>query len=129
MTLEEVKNRLSQFGYEVTVNDELILNFIMSKVVAEVKRDCNISLIPSDIDPIVIDMICGEFLFEKKSLSPTNFFIDFSSTVKSISEGDTSYTFAIGSGDLTNEQRLDKLIEYLRHGRNDVFNSLRCLSW
>jgi hypothetical protein len=129
MTIEEVKDRLSQFGYEVVESDNLILNFIMSKVVAEIKRDCNILLIPSDIEPIVIDMICGEFLFEKKSLSPTNFFIDLSAAVKSITEGDTKVDFAIGSGDLTNEARLDKLIDCLRYGNKHIFNSVRCLSW
>ena len=129
MTLNEVKKRLGQFGYEVTTNDEIILNFIMPKVEAEVKRDCNISLIPSDIDPIIIDMVRGEFLFEKKNLSPNDFFIDFSSESKSVTEGDTKVDFAIGQGDLTNEARIDKLIDHLRNGNKDIFNSLRCLSW
>lgn len=129
MTLDEVKNRLGQFGYEVTTNDEIILNFIMPKVEAEVKRDCNISLIPSDLDNIVIDMIVGEFLLNKKSISPASFIIDLSSAIKQVEEGDTTITFAIGSGDLTPEKRLDNLIEFLINGKREILNTLRCLSW
>lgn len=129
MTLEDVKARLTQFGYTTDSTDETIINFIMTKIINEVKRDCNISLIPSDLDNIVIDMIVGEFLLNKKSISPANFIIDLSSAIKQVEEGDTTITFAIGSGDLTPEKRLDNLIEFLINGKREIFNNVRCLSW
>lgn len=129
MTLEDVKARLSQFGYTTDSTDENILNFIIAKVTNEVKRDCNISLIPSDLDNVIIDMIVGEFLLNKKSISPASFIIDLSSAIKQVEEGDTTITFAIGSGDLTPEKRLDNLIEFLINGKREILNTVRCLSW
>jgi len=129
MTLEDVKARLGQFGYTTDSADENILNFIMSKVSNEVMRDCNISLIPSELENIVIDMIVGEFLLNKKSISPASFIIDLSSAIKQVEEGDTTITFAIGSGDLTPEKRLDNLIEFLINGKRSILNNYRCLSW
>ena len=128
-TLDTVKERLEQLGYTATTEDEGLINYIISKTIVETKKKLNVLEIDVDINYALIDMVCGEFLQTKKGLNPESFFIDFTSTIKSITEGDTKIDFAIGSGDLTNEQRLDILINTLLNAGNSIFNKFRCLSW
>ena len=54
---------------------------------------------------------------------------DLDAAVKSIQEGDTNITYAIGDGNLTPEQRLDNLIEHLMNGRTREFIRYRRLIW
>ena len=68
--LEQVKERLQSFGYELQDGDETILAFCIGKVEATIKNDCNVSEIPEGLVYIAIDMACGEFLTAKKTFSP-----------------------------------------------------------
>jgi len=49
--------------------------------------------------------------------------------VKSIQEGDTNITFALGEGSSTPEQRLNSLIDYLINGRIGEIYRYRRLVW
>lgn len=126
-TLDTVKERLTQLGYTVLTEDEGLLNYIISKTTVETKKKLNVLEIDIDVNYALIDMVCGEFLQTKKGLNPETFFIDFSQTIKSITEGDTKIEFS--SADLTNEQRLNILINTLSSAGNEIFNHYRCLSW
>lgn len=126
--LEDVKMRLGSFGYTVTDADSWVLNFIIRKVENHIKNECNISSIPDGLYNIAVDMVVGEFLLSKKSTGQLTGF-DLSAAIKQIEEGDTSITYAIGSGDSTPEQRLDALISYLMNNGKNEFVSYRRVKW
>lgn len=135
MMLEDVTARLASFGYVVTEADAWVLGFIIQKVENHIKNDCGVYdsvtltiVIPAGLHEIAVDMVVGEFLLSKKSTGQLTGF-DLSAAVKQIQEGDTSITYAIGSGDSTPEQRLDMLISYLmNHGKGELA-SYRCFKW
>ncbi len=126
--LEDVTKRLETFGYTVTENDEWLIGFIIRKVDNHIKLECNIKEIPQELNEIIVDMAVGEFLLEKKSMGELAGF-NLDAVVKSIQEGDTNLTYAIGEGSNTPEQRLDGLIAYLmEYGKNKLV-SYRCIKW
>lgn len=126
--LEDVTARLASFGYTVTENDTWILNFIIQTVETHIKNICNIDAIPEGLNNIIVDMVVGGFLLNKKSMGNLAGF-NLETAIKQIQEGDTSITYAIGDGDLTPEKRLDLLIDYLMNrGKNELL-SYRCIKW
>lgn len=75
-------------------------------------------------------MAAGEFLQAKKTFFPDDLsMIDLSNAVKQIQSGDTNTVFAIGSGNLTQEQRLDIFINHLLSYGKDELKSFRRLRW
>ena len=126
--LEDVKERLASFGYQVTEADSWMLTFLIQKVENYIKNITNLSTIPEGLDNVAVDMVVGEFLLNKKSIGGLTGF-DLEAAIKQIQEGDTSITYAIGEGDLTPEKRLDNLINYLlTHGERELL-SYRCVKW
>jgi len=73
-------------------------------------------------------MVVGQYLKWKKDCGQLEGF-DLDAAVKSIQEGDTNITFAVGEGSATPEQRLNNLIEYLTNGRTREFIRYRRLVW
>ena len=125
--LEDVKERLASFDYQVTEADSWMLTFLIQKVENHIKIICNIDCIPNELSNIVIDMVVGEFLLNKKSMGNLAGF-NLETAIKQIQEGDTSITYAIGDGDLTPEKRLDLLINYLMDHDKELI-SHRCIKW
>lgn len=113
MLSDDIAARLANFGYTVTNDDSWLIGFTISKVENDIKTQCNVLTIPDGLYQTEIDMIVGEFLFGKKNMGQLTS-LDLSTVVKSIEEGDTTITFAIGSGSMTVEQRFDAIINYLR---------------
>jgi hypothetical protein len=126
--LEDVTKRLASFGYEVTEADTWVLGFIIQKVENYIKDNCNINTIPDELHEIAVDMVVGEFLLNKKSREQLEGF-DLEAAIKSIQEGDTSITFAVGDGNKTPEERLDELILYLMNHGKGKFAAHRCIKW
>lgn len=126
----DVINRLASFGYTVVEADKWVIDFLIRKVENHIKDSCNILSIPEGLYQIAVDMVAGNFLFEKKAVDADSLAgIDLDTAVKQIQEGDTSVTFAIGEGSKTPEQRLDAVISWLMtYGEKD-FVSYRCLKW
>lgn len=97
--------------YRPTPTDLMLITFISDKVTNNIKSECNIDVIPTEIESLVIDNIVGEFLLNKKSLGTLVIDdIDLSDAVKSITEGDTTIQFAEGS---SQSEQLDTFISYL----------------
>lgn len=128
--LNDIIQRLASYGYEVTETDEFALNFIIQKVENHIKNSCNILSIPEGLHNIAVDMVCGEFLCEKKATKPNDLKgFNLETAIKSIQEGDTNITFAVGEGSKTDEQKLDTLISHLMtYGEKELVH-YRCLSW
>lgn len=126
--IEEVKARLASFDYEVVESDEYMLTFLIQKVENHIKNITNCFQVPEGLFNVAVDMVVGEFLLNKKSIGSLEGF-NLETAIKQIQEGDTSITYAIGEGDLTPEQRLDLLIDYLMNrGKNELL-SYRCIKW
>lgn len=132
VTLEEdVKKYLAAIGFTYSDNDDWMLKFCIEKVTNTIKNDCNVSSVPEGLKQIAVQMAVGEFLYNKKNAGQTENFenLDFDAVVKSIQEGDTNITFAIGEGSLTLEQRLNNLIAYLMTSGKSEFVTYRKLKW
>ena len=128
--LERVKERLQSLGYTVKDSDDIAINFAMQKVENTIKNDCNISAIPDGLTYVAVNMVVGEFLMSKKTFAPNdllNFNLD--TAVKQRQEGDTNISFAVGEGSKTDEQRLDRFIDYLLNYGRDEFITYRRFRW
>lgn len=122
--LDDVKQRLSSFGYSPTPADDWVLNFCIEKVETHIKNSCNVTEVPDGLRSVAVDMASGEFLFGKKqSGQPVG--LEFESVVKQITEGDTTVAFESKNSP---EAKYDSLISYLMHGETD-FSAYRCIKW
>lgn len=122
--MEEVKQRLSSFGYTATPADDWMLNFCIEKVETHIKNNCNVSEVPVGLHSTAVDMACGEFLFGKKQ-SGQSVGLEFESVVKQITDGDTTVAFESKNSP---EAKYDSLVAYLLHGETD-FSAYRCIKW
>ena len=121
---DDIKKRLESLGYAAGDPDEWAIGFIADKVSGEIKNACNVSGVPDGLHHAVIDMICGEFLNMKKGTGQLDGF-DVEAAVKSISEGDTSVTYAVADNSIT----LDGLIFQLINCGRSQFATFRRISW
>ena len=128
---EDVKNFLAAIGFTYSDDDSWMLMFCIEKITNTIKKECNISSIPDGLKQIAVQMVVGEFLYNKKNAGQTEGFeqLDFNAVTKSIQEGDTNITFAIGEGCSTPEQRLNNLIAYLMTSGKSEFVTYRKLKW
>ncbi len=120
--IEKVKERLLSLGITPLDEDMKLLTLSYEKANTYVENFCHIKEIPTELLPCVVDIAVGEFLRIKKSFG-VSLDIDLSPLEKSISEGDTSVTYAIGDGDKTKEERFDEVISLL------ISSSLECLKF
>lgn len=127
--IKAILQRLLCFGYKAVKEDAWCLIFSVDKIINHIKNVCNISDIPKELNEIVIDKICGEFLYNKKQsnqLDLDNFDLDMA--VKQIQAGDTNIQFAIENSE-TDEQKLNSLINYLaNYGESDLIR-FRRIKW
>ncbi len=125
-----IVQRLLNFGLKLVESDNWIIMFCMNKAINHIKSSANISVIPNELYEIIVDRICGEFLFNKhksNQLTLDNF--DFDMAVKQLQKGDTTIQFAINEGSETDEQKLTSLINYLiSYGEGDLI-CYRKLKW
>lgn len=127
--IESVIKRLESFGYILKPNDEYALGFVLEKIKLDILNFCNIQELPDELIYVAVDMACGEFLLEKKSTGSLNLNdIDLNSVaIKSISEGDTSVSYATEN---TQDalQKLDVLIQSLLDTKKYLYK-FRRLAW
>lgn len=118
MMIEQIVNRLKFYGYDASINDKVLISYILEKIQTGIKIDCNIDVVPNELDSIVIDRVIGTFLMEKKALDPESIkYIDLGGIATQVTEGDTSVTLSVTK---TPEERLDEVINYLLHKDYDL---------
>ena len=125
--VESIINRLISFGYPPKDVDLWELSFIMLDVENRIKNSCNTTSIPEGLNCVAVDMICGQFLMNRKNsgrLELSN--LDLSGAITSITEGDVSISFDAGS---TDEQRFNQLMNYLMTKGEGEFVCYRKLKW
>lgn len=130
--LEAVVLRLAMFGYTVTDNDNTGLEYLISRCKQEILSNINHTMLPDGLFYVLVDMVAGQFLYDKKAAGALDGLegFDFSAPAKSISEGDISVTFAGASdGATTAEARFDALLDTLRHPAESTLAAYRRLRW
>lgn len=130
--LEDVKKRLKSLGISVSSEpnnqDEMLLNICIIKVTNHVNNQTNLSEIPQGLHEIAVDMVVGEFLYNKKSMGALSIdTLDFDLIAKQIQDGDTNTVFAIEANN-TPEAQFSAFIAYLQHNEVD-FVRYRVMLW
>ena len=128
VTLGRVTERLTDLGYTVTETDNRMLQFELDKTLDYVKNYCNITTIPEILDYRIIDRVCAYFLYNKKNSGSLAGF-DYDTVIKSIKEGDTTITYAVGQGEDTPENRFDAFVKSLERGFDKWITPHRRLRW
>lgn len=125
---EQVIERLSMLGYVASQDDYNHIDYEMTKILNYVKNYCNITDIPEILDPRITDRICSDFLFYKKNSGSLEGF-NYDAVIKSIKEGDTTLTYAVGQGEDTPENRFDAFVKSLERGFDKWITPHRRLRW
>lgn len=92
MEKDIIDKRLASLGYTVTSGDTWIITFLIEKVTFGITKECNSPSIPTELENVAVDMVCGEFLLNKKNAGQLTGF-DLNPLVKSIKLGDTDTQF------------------------------------
>lgn len=125
---EQVIKRLKMLGYVATQEDYDHIDYEMTKILNYVKNYCNITNIPEILDPRITDRICSDFLYYKKNSGSLEGF-NYDAVIKSIKEGDTTLTYAVGQGEDTPENRFDAFVRTLERGFDKWITPHRRLRW
>lgn len=128
VALDDVVKRLCQLGYTVSENDYETIEFELNKVINYVMNYCNITVIPDILDPRITDRVCSDFLYYKKNSGSLDGF-NYDTVIKSIKEGDTTVTYAVGQGEDTPENRFDAFVKSLERGFDKWITPHRRLRW
>lgn len=125
---DDVVAMLTALGVTGADTDPL-LDMVLTNVQWQIKNLSNLSEIPEGLESLAVSMAVGEYLNMKKCSGQLEGFDLDAAAVKSIQEGDTNITFALGEGSSTPEQRLNSLINYLINGRIGEIYRYRRLVW
>lgn len=128
VVMEDVIDRLKQLGYTATEEDSAQIDFELTKTINYVMNYCNITVIPDIVDPRIIDRACAYFLYNKKNSGSLEGF-NYDTVIKSIKEGDTTITYAVGQGEDTPENRFDAFVKQLERGFDKWITPHRRLRW
>lgn len=109
--------------------DDPLLDIALNNVQWRIKNLSNLSEIPEGLESLAVSMAVGEYLNMKKCSGQLEGFDLDAAAMKSIQEGDTNITFALGEGSSTPEQRLNSLIDYLINRRIGEIYRYRRLVW
>ncbi len=128
---ESVTERLNMFGYEIQEGDEPKIIYSIGLITENIRNFCNINGdLPEKLKYYSVDKICGDFLKTKLMTGNLSFEdIDFDApTVQSITEGDTSVTYAVGASD-SEAQKMTKFIDSLNATDKNILYRFRRFEW
>lgn len=124
----DVIKRLEMLGYVYDPSDDEQIEYELNKILNYVLNYCNITVIPEILDPRITDRVCSDFLYYKKNSGNLNGF-NYDAVIKSIKEGDTTITYAVGQGEDTPENRFDAFVKSLERGFDKWITPHRRLRW
>ena len=126
--LVAVTVRLSALGYTVTEADSLALDYSIKKAETTLKAQTNQLEVPEGLFYVWADMAAGMFLTDKKASGALSEVYDFNAPAKSISEGDTSVTFALAdTGSFENQ--FDTMLAKMVNPDAELIAAFRRLVW
>lgn len=126
--LSAVTARLASLGYTVSEDDASALDYHIQKSKITLKVSTNQQEVPEGLFYVWVDMAAGEFLMDKKSAGALSGLYDFSAPAKSISEGDTSVTFAVADAG-SFENQFDAMLAKMINPDMDLILAFRRLVW
>lgn len=128
--IENVQKFLKSLcGYEITEDDEFLLDLAVEERTNYVLDFCNIKVIPECLQVQLIRMVAGEFLYQKKLLvGAEGLGIDIEPLVSSIHIDDTTTSYST-NGELSQEAALDLYLDNLRNGNRLTLQEHRKLRW
>lgn len=127
---EAVVARLAMLGYTVTDDDKTGLEYTIHKCEAELLANINHRKLPPPLFYTLVDMVAGQYLYDKKAAGGLGEGFDFNAPAKSITEGDISVTFAGASDGASNaESRFDAMLAQLMHPAESTLAAFRRLRW
>lgn len=126
--LATINTRLTALAYTVTEDDIVALDCYIKKAETVIKAKTNQAAVPEELMYVWADMAAGMFLQDKKAAGTLSDKYDFSAPAKSISEGDTSVTFAIAdTGSF--EDQFDAMLAKMINPDEELFIAFRRLIW
>lgn len=124
---EKTSDFLTALGIAGTENDPL-LHAVVSNVEYRVLNETNTELpMTEELESIAVYLAVGEYLQCKKVCGQLTG-IDLTPQVKQLQEGDTSIQYAIGTGNLTPEQRLEQMVDWFQKRGKELYK-FRKLVW
>lgn len=127
---EAVVARLAMLGYTVTDDDKTGFEYTIHKCEAELLANINHRKLPPPLFYTLVDMVAGQYLYDKKAAGGLGEGFDFEAPAKSITEGDISVTFAGASDGASNaESRFDAMLAKLMHPAESTLAAFRRLRW
>lgn len=120
--------RIEDLGYTMTEADRPAVDYNIAKAEAELKASTNQLEVPEGLNYVWVDMAAGMFLADKKAAGALNSIYDFEAPAKSISEGDTSVTFAIADTGSFEDQFDAMLAKMITPDANTIM-AFRRLAW
>lgn len=127
---EAVVARLAMLGYTVTDDDKTGLEYTIHKCEAELLANINHRKLPPPLFYTLVDMVAGQYLYDKKAAGGLGEGFDFDAPAKSITEGDISVTFSgVSDGASTAESRFDAMLDQLMHPAESILAAFRRLRW
>lgn len=128
VTKQNIVDRLKHLGYEASEEDSDHIEFELNKTIKYVLNYCNIPEVPEIVEPRLIDRVCSDFLYYKKNSGSLKGF-NYDAVIKTIKEGDTSISYAVGQGEDTPENRFDAFVRTLTNGFDKWITRHRRLKW
>lgn len=128
VTKELIISRLAQLGYVADLEDHVAIEFELNETLSYARNFCNREDLPDILDYRIVNRVCANFLFYKKN-SGSLYGFDYDAVIKSIREGDTTVTFAVGQGEDTPENRFDAFVKSLERGFDKWLTPHRRLRW
>ena len=125
--IEAILQRLVSFGCTPTKDDVFPIAFGIQKVHNHILNMTNQTSVPEGLFEVNVDMVCGEVLngnYLSGKLEMDN--LDFGGIVNSVSEGDTSVTFASGGQD---EEKFRQIVSWLMTGKGCDLTCYRKMQW
>lgn len=123
--IELVISRLESLTYAIVEGDVFALAFTMQTVESTIRNSCNTASIPDGLTFIAVDMVCGQFLIQKKQTNSLGESFNLDTAIKSIKLGDVN----VSMSDASDESKLDWLFSYLMNHGKDEFVCYRRIRW
>lgn len=127
---ELVKTRLACIGYIVQDDDIPLIEYIEQSTKQYIKNFCNVDTLPLGLTYAFVNAVCGEFLYQKKSVGGLGDTFDFGTAIeaaiKTIQEGDTNVTL---NTEASPEAQFDSLINTMRTIDISLLVKYRKLVW
>lgn len=123
----DVANRLIALGFSEL--NAANIEYQIRAAQRYIQNFCNIEEIPEALYYVWVDIAAGYYLDDGMVLNALTGIDLAEIPEKSIKEGDTQITYAIGDGSLTPEQRLINLINRLTKGCKTELIAHRRIKW